>query len=763
MRKKGGGTQRIADTVREKAAQRAGENLFELALDAGGISILKVDADLHLHWVHRGTEGVNLKLLEKAQTVPSEDRPESPDFHDLLLANLKERTQIEITLSLKIKGTTRYFDVTSIPQGKINSSNDDFHLILRESSDRHEQLAIFRSLAENNEQGVIVFQDDRIVFANARACEISGYKEDELLQMDRAALLEAVHPEDRKTMALRLESRLAGKKVTPPTYACRIRHTSGDYRSLEAYTSRILHHGRPAILNTFIDKTYEHAVLQQLRESEETFRLSIENMINSFASFQPVHDENGEIVDLEYVYVNQAAEQSNQMSRDQMIGKRLSEVFPTVVMSGHLVELIDVLKSGVPFVADNYWLEVDLDGKHIGRSFNVRASRLRDNLIVSWRDVTENWRSKLELQSAEEQYRRMVAEAADGIVVIDHQGIARYLNRAAEIILGRSAEEIIGSQFGFPVGAGKLTDVTIVQPDGELLYVEMNAAESTWEGAPVYLAGLRNITDAKKAEKVLHAEKERYLSLFNSIRDALVVVDVHRKIVDCNPAFSNLFGYKPEEIIGKQTHSIYENRDLYEKMGRVIRKHRDDPDFLFTVNYKRANGDVFPGETKVFYRYDTSGGFVGFIGLIRDISRLLAEEERILFQSQLLEAVNQSVVATDAQGKIIYWNEAAEQLYGWSAAEALGRKIVETTPSFELEGDAGEIMRRLATGKSWSGEYSLQRRDGSRFRGMVHDSPILDGDGNLQGVIGITTDITRQLKFAEDLRKLHMAMSQSPV
>ena len=57
--------------------------------------------------------------------------------------------------------------------------------------------------------------------------------------------------------------------------------------------------------------------------------------------------------------------------------------------------------------------------------------------------------------------------------------------------------------------------------------------------------------------------------------------------------------------------------------------------------------------------------------------------EQIRFQRRLLDAVGQAIIATDLQGRIIYWNQAAEELYGWTTEEVTGRPIVEVTPSGE--------------------------------------------------------------------------------
>jgi PAS domain S-box-containing protein len=136
----------------------------------------------------------------------------------------------------------------------------------------------------------------------------------------------------------------------------------------------------------------------------------------------------------------------------------------------------------------------------------------------------------------------------------------------------------------------------------------------------------------------------------------------------------------------------------------------------------------------------------------RDITGRKRAEEQIRFQRRLLDAVGQAIIATDLQGKIIYWNRAAEELYGWSTEEVMGRPIVEVTPSEELLERAEEIMSELMAGRSWSGEFVVRRKDGSIFPAMVTDTPVYDEQGTLVGIIGVSTDLT-ELKKAEELRR----------
>src|ERR687897_173077 len=135
-----------------------------------------------------------------------------------------------------------------------------------------------------------------------------------------------------------------------------------------------------------------------------------------------------------------------------------------------------------------------------------------------------------------------------------------------------------------------------------------------------------------------------------------------------------------------------------------------------------------------------------------DITGRKSAEEQIRFQARLLDAVGQAIIATNTQGRIIYWNRAAEELYGWSKEEVMGRPIVEVTPSEEMLERAEEIMSELRAGRSWSGEFVVQRKDGSTFPVLVTDTPVHDEQENLAGIIGVSTDIT-EFKKMEELRR----------
>jgi PAS domain S-box-containing protein len=107
-----------------------------------------------------------------------------------------------------------------------------------------------------------------------------------------------------------------------------------------------------------------------------------------------------------------------------------------------------------------------------------------------------------------------------------------------------------------------------------------------------------------------------------------------------------------------------------------------------------------------------------------------------IFES-MLDAVEQSVIATDADGLICYWNAHAERLYGWRSEEVLGRSILEVTHAGVSRARATEIMDALLSGETFRGDFLVRRRDGMPFRVAVVNRPLLDAEGRLVGVVGV--------------------------
>jgi PAS domain S-box-containing protein len=149
--------------------------------------------------------------------------------------------------------------------------------------------------------------------------------------------------------------------------------------------------------------------------------------------------------------------------------------------------------------------------------------------------------------------------------------------------------------------------------------------------------------------------------------------------------------------------------------------------------------------------FDAGGRPQRAIGTCQDISTQRLAEEAIRLQARMLDSIGQAVIATDVDGRITYANLFAEQLYGWPKGDMLGRSIADVNvPEAGLVA-ATEIMEILRQGRSWSGEFTVRRRDGTSFPACVVNSPILDASGKLVGIIGISSDVSEKKAAAQAL------------
>ena len=169
----------------------------------------------------------------------------------------------------------------------------------------------------------------------------------------------------------------------------------------------------------------------------------------------------------------------------------------------------------------------------------------------------------------------IIARSADGIIVLDDQGLIQFANPAAEQLFGRSTQELLGSPFGFPLVAGETTELNLLRRDRTLLIAEMRVVEMMWDGTVGYLASLRDITERKRHEKKIEAENvvlgqqveerelqverlsERINAIFETARDVIILVKADGRIEIANPAVMHKFGYTPGELVNRPLSKLF--------------------------------------------------------------------------------------------------------------------------------------------------------------------------------------------------------------
>ncbi len=107
------------------------------------------------------------------------------------------------------------------------------------------------------------------------------------------------------------------------------------------------------------------------------------------------------------------------------------------------------------------------------------------------------------LAASEARFRNIIEQNVNGILVVQPDGMIVYVNPAASRLLHQAADELAGRHFGIPIIPGETTEVDLPLAQGEVRVAEMRVVETEWEGQPVFLASLRDISDRKRLEEEL--------------------------------------------------------------------------------------------------------------------------------------------------------------------------------------------------------------------------------------------------------------------
>ncbi|MCW9012727.1 MAG: PAS domain S-box protein [Gammaproteobacteria bacterium] len=197
------------------------------------------------------------------------------------------------------------------------------------------------------------------------------------------------------------------------------------------------------------------------------------------------------------------------------------------------------------------------------------------------------------------------------------------------------------------------------------------------------------------------AEREaKFSAIFNSITDAIVIVDNDRKIIQTNPAFHTTFGYSKEDIKDKTTLMLYDNSDEYFNQGekRYNPQAKTTPG-TYEINYKRKDGSLLPSETLGGPINLPDGTQLGYIGIIRDISaRKTAEKEKARLQKQLQQSQKMHAIGQLTGGIAHDFNNILASILGYSE---LAQQITKNSGDSKLVqyieriNIAGERARKL--------------------------------------------------------------------
>jgi len=301
-------------------------------------------------------------------------------------------------------------------------------------------------------------------------------------------------------------------------------------------------------------------------------------------------------------------------------------------------------------------------------------------------------------------------------------------------------------------------EIKIRRGDGTDGHIRMSSAPvQDAEGNIVAaVAIVVDLSEQRSAERALRTTDERFRFVAKATNDVIWDWDIKTNALVWNDSVETVFGHKQNRIFPEiqwwYDHIHPEDRERVIAGIHGVLDH-GGTSWSDQYRYRRADGNYANVMDRGYIARDSTGEPQRMIGAMTDVTEKSRSEAAIRFQAQLLNAVQQAVVATDPEGLVIFWNDFAERLYGWPAEEAVGKPIQELTPSPFLREHSADIFERGAGGDSWTGEFLVQGKSGKAFPALLTTSPIRDERGTVLGFVLVSIDLSERRALEEQFRQ----------
>ena len=252
--------------------------------------------------------------------------------------------------------------------------------------------------------------------------------------------------------------------------------------------------------------------------------------------------------------------------------------------------------------------------------------------------------------------------------------------------------------------------------------------------------------------------RRRLEALLAVLPSAAVWVDDRGLVTDWSAAAERLTGRRGDEALGASLATVADDPSgaLTALVDAALTGERGEIETII----HRTGGQASPVRVSAAPEHD-GAAVTGAVVVLTDLSEERRANGRVAYQAQLLASVGEAILAVDEKLVITAWNRAAEEIYGWTAAEAIGRPVHDVLAT-ELPGeDYAGAVRGLFERGSFTGEVVQRTKGGRVLRVEVRATAVRRDDGRPGGFVMVNRDVTASRQAEAERARLEAELRQS--
>lgn len=271
------------------------------------------------------------------------------------------------------------------------------------------------------------------------------------------------------------------------------------------------------------------------------------------------------------------------------------------------------------------------------------------------------------------------------------------------------------------------------------------------------LAGIA--IERRRAEEALRASESQYRSLFDNVIEGVYSATCDGRFVSVNPALVRMVGCESAaELLAIPTSELYADPDVRSEILAALELDGEVRNAEFRL--RRLDGTTLTVVENARAVRGKDGQVVGFEGTVSDITERKRAETQVIEEKEkaqtTLRSIGDAVITTDAEGRVDYANAIAEELTGWTLAEAHGRPLVEVFSLLnEATRDALEhpVLRCIREGQVIKPveQAVLVNRKGQEIAIQDSAAPIRDRSGKVIGAVMVFHDVSKERRLQRAL------------